>query len=137
MQMLFLGSIRFDEALPVEARPDLFATYAASTTRVEYLCQDLVATMAQEPFDFYHLSDVLSYLPLDLGASLLERTHASTPKGALVVARKFVKGPAALSGAEWRRRADLEQWAAREDETSVYDFLIYEKSAAAGGAGVT
>ena len=127
MQMLFLGKIPYDEAFPLEAQAECFEKAKKSQTVVNFIHASVTEALAAKPYDFYHMSDVLSYLGEADAHYILKRCHADVPTKALFVSRLFIKGPKDLATSGWKQRADLEDWASRKDETGVYDFRIYEK----------
>jgi S-adenosylmethionine-diacylglycerol 3-amino-3-carboxypropyl transferase len=124
MQFLFLGKIIY---FPLEAQEECFLLAKKSTTKICYIHSSITEAMTKNPYDFYHLSDVLSYLSESEAKSILSYTHPDSPMGALVVSRIFMKGPSKLSTPGWKERLDLKSWASERDETGVYDFLIYQK----------
>lgn len=125
MQFLFLGKMT---SFPLEAHEDCFLLAKKSTTKLCYIHSSITEAMIKKPYNFYHLSDVLSYMKEDEAESILSYSHPDSPDNALVISRLFMRGPTKLTCLGWKRRKDLESWASEHDETGVYDFLIYQKS---------
>lgn len=127
LQMLFLGGIKHEEGLPIEAQRDVFEAAKAAKTEVRYIVGSLTDLLPLEPYDFMHLSDVISYLEPKDTANIVPSLHADCPKGAMVVARTFLKSPAVFEAPGWSRDREAEIWSSRTDGTGVYDFLITRK----------
>jgi S-adenosylmethionine-diacylglycerol 3-amino-3-carboxypropyl transferase len=128
MQMLFLGEIKYEEAFPAEAQREIFNLAKLAETEIKYIHDNILNVITQRPYDFYHLSDVLSYLPSDEAVGILSRMHPDVKAGALVIARLFNRGPGELAHPGWSSEKDLELWAQRRDETAVYDFRIARRN---------
>lgn len=127
IQTLFLGRIKFEEGLPLEAQRDVFDAVKASTTEVRYLKGSMLDPMAQQAYNFVSLSDTISYLPEELANPLLQRMHAETPNGCVMVIRSFLRAPTAMDKTGWNLDGEKAQWAQSVDGTGIYRFQIYIK----------
>ncbi len=127
IQTLFLGRIRFEEGLPLEAQRDVFDAVKASKTEVHYIKGSMLEPMAQNAYNFVSLSDTISYLPEELANPLLQRMHSDTPKGCVMVIRSFLRAPTAMDKAGWELDLEKAKWAQSIDGTGIYRFQIYIK----------
>jgi S-adenosylmethionine-diacylglycerol 3-amino-3-carboxypropyl transferase len=127
IQTLFLGRIKFEEGLPLEAQREVFESVKASTTEVRYLQQSMLDPLAQNSYNFVSLSDTISYLPEGPANALLQNMNAATPKGSLMVIRAFLREPTAMNTKGWRELVEKNEWAQSVDGTGIYRFQIYQK----------
>ncbi|MEK6773627.1 MAG: DUF3419 family protein [Bdellovibrionota bacterium] len=128
MQILFLGEIRYEEGLPLEAHENIFHKSKKSNTKIHYHIGNLLDILPTEPFDFISLSDTISYLPTDEANKILQKLHKDTKKSSCVVIRSFMKAPTEIDQKGWSRLAEKETWAHQMDGTSVYKFHIFKKT---------
>lgn len=128
MQMLFLGRIKYVKALPTEADPVIYELSKNSETEINYFAGSFDQYLYNKPYDFVHMSDVLSYVSDEDGSALLSRLHPQTREGSRVVARTFLKSPSSWEAPGWTREFALEKEAHKRDTASVYDFLISTKT---------
>lgn len=127
MQTLFLGKIRFEEGLPIEAHRAIFEKVKNSRTKVHYHLGNLLEVLPQKPFSFISLSDTISYLDQKDANQLLQRLHADSPKGTTIVIRSFMRAPTQLDSSGWIQLKDKEAWASEIDGTAVYQFHLFKK----------
>lgn len=127
MQILFLGEIRYEEGLPLEAHESIFSAAKKSKTKIHYHVGNLLDILPTQSFNFVSLSDTISYLPSDAANNILQKLHKDTPPGAKVVIRSFMKAPTEINHTGWKRLTENEEWAHKIDGTSVYLFHIFEK----------
>lgn len=128
LQLMFLGRVAYEDGLPAEADVKVLADVKSSTTRVSFASENLLESIRRTPYDFYSLSDTLSYLPSADAATVLSRVHPETSDGARLIFRSFLRAPAVDEHSRWRRMETEEQWAARTDCTGVYRFHFFEKT---------
>jgi S-adenosylmethionine-diacylglycerol 3-amino-3-carboxypropyl transferase len=127
MQILFLGEIRYEEGLPLEAHRRIFEAIKAANTKVHYHLGNLLDVLPKTAFDFISLSDTISYIPTDRAEKILQDLHPKTPKGTRVVIRSFMRAPQDIALDGWRRLPRAESEAHKNDSTGVYQFHIFEK----------
>lgn len=127
MQVLFLGSVRYEEGLPLEAHQHLFEKLQTSKTEVTYRSANLLEVLGEAPWDFVSLSDTISYLSQEDANSILGRWPKDTPAGSVSVIRSFMRGPTDLKHHDWREEKALQDKAWREELTGVYRFHIHRK----------
>lgn len=127
LQMLFLGKIKYLKALPLEAHENIFNLAKKSSTHINYYHGSYSEFLFKKPYNFIHMSDVLSYLDDTEASSILEKLHPQTTKNSKIVARTFMKAPSKWISENWIREASLEKVASSTDKTGVYDFLISRK----------
>lgn len=127
IQTLFLGKIRYEEGLPLEAHRTIFEAVKASKTKVNYIAGSMLDPLAQNAYNFVSLSDTISYLPEDLANPLLQRMHVDTPAGSTMVIRSFLRAPKAMDKSGWNEDYKKSQWAQSVDGTGIYRFQIYVK----------
>jgi S-adenosylmethionine-diacylglycerol 3-amino-3-carboxypropyl transferase len=127
MQVLFLGFIRYEEGLPLEAHRFIVDQIKASKTKLTYNQGNLLDYLNKSPYDFVSLSDTISYLSQDDARNVLKRLHPDTAKGSKMVIRSFLKAPKEIDTAKWAAKNDLNAWAFDLDGTGVYQFHIFEK----------
>lgn len=128
MQILFLGEIRYEEGLPLEAHKSVYESYRSSNTKIHYKVGNLLDFLAEKPYNFISLSDTISYLLQEDANQVLQKLHPETPRGSQMVIRSFMRAPTAIDSRGWIQRKDLENEAFKKDGTSVYQFHIFEKS---------
>ncbi|MFZ4404482.1 MAG: DUF3419 family protein [Pseudobdellovibrionaceae bacterium] len=126
MQILFLGEIRYEEGLPLEAHEFIFLKAQKSSTEVEYLTGDLLNVLPQFNFDFISLSDTISYLPTDKASKILQILSKKSLLPTTAVIRSFMRAPTALDTDGWVQDAAAESWAHQKDGTGVYQFHIFK-----------
>ncbi len=95
LQLIFLGAIRFEQGLPVECRPDVYARAQASLKYcdVHFVEGDVMASFGVTGgnIDYLSLSDVPSFLPDEAAASCLQLARPYMRKGGLAVIRGHVR----------------------------------------------
>ncbi|MCX7978000.1 MAG: BtaA family protein [Bdellovibrionaceae bacterium] len=126
-QVLFLGGIRYEEGLPLEAHRFIFDKVKASQTKVRYRLGNLLELLHSEPYSFVSLSDTISYLPNQEANKILQKMNSRTPAGSIVVIRSFMRAPQKLDTQGWESMPEKESWAFAIDGTGVYKFHIYRK----------
>jgi S-adenosylmethionine-diacylglycerol 3-amino-3-carboxypropyl transferase len=126
---MFLGKVTYEDGLPTEADAEVLSAVKSSTTRVTFTSENLLETIVRVPYNFYSLSDTLSYLPSADARAMLSRVHPETPDGARLILRSFLRAPTVERHARWQRMEADEKWAARTDRTVVYGFHFFEKIA--------
>jgi S-adenosylmethionine-diacylglycerol 3-amino-3-carboxypropyl transferase len=129
LQLLFLGKVAYEDGLPPEADAEVLSAVRSSATLVSYTSENLLESITRVPYDFYSLSDTLSYLPSADARAMLSRVHPEAPTGARLIFRSFLRAPAVEGHASWRRMEADERWAARTDRSVVYRFHFFEKIA--------
>lgn len=127
MQILFLGEIRYEEGLPLEAHEKIFNESKKSSTQVHYHTGNLLQILPTQAFDFISLSDTISYLSTDDANQILQKLHRDTKANSRVVIRSFMKAPTEINSKGWFQLGDKESWAHSIDGTGVYKFHIFEK----------
>jgi S-adenosylmethionine-diacylglycerol 3-amino-3-carboxypropyl transferase len=127
LQLLFLGGIYFEEALPIEAQPSTLDAIRRSKTKMNYRQENLLEVLKSSTYDFVSLSDTISYLPADAANQILQLLPSDTSSGAQVVIRSFLRAPNEVDSKGWRFESDLNRWARDLDTTGVYEFHIYTK----------
>ncbi len=127
MQILFLGEIRYEEGLPLEAHDKIFHESKKSSTQIHYHVGNLLDILPTKPFQFISLSDTISYLPTEAANQILQKLHPETKKTSRVVIRSFMRAPTAIDHKGWTQLATKESWAHQIDGTGVYKFHIFEK----------
>jgi S-adenosylmethionine-diacylglycerol 3-amino-3-carboxypropyl transferase len=127
IQMIFLGEVRYEEGLPTEAHPAVFEAAKKAATEVVWTRGNFLEITRQRPFDFYSLSDTISYVTDAEARDFTRQIHSETPRGATVVIRSFMRQPHIQVDSPWsvdQRAADL---AKVRDCTGVYEFLVLRK----------
>jgi S-adenosylmethionine-diacylglycerol 3-amino-3-carboxypropyl transferase len=127
LQTLFLGKIKFEEGLPLEAHRSTFDAIQVASTQVQYLRASMLEPLAANIYDFISLSDTISYLPEDLGNSLLQQIHSETPAHSRIVLRSFLRAPSAMDSQGWTIETETARWAQSVDGTGVYQFQVFSK----------
>jgi S-adenosylmethionine-diacylglycerol 3-amino-3-carboxypropyl transferase len=129
LQLMFLGKVAYEDGLPPEADVDVLSAVRSSKTRVTFTSENVLESIVRVPYDFYSLSNTLSYLPSTDALAMLSRVHPEAANGARLILRSFLRAPAVESHASWRRMETEEEWATRTDRTVVYRFHFFEKIA--------
>jgi S-adenosylmethionine-diacylglycerol 3-amino-3-carboxypropyl transferase len=115
LQLLFLGKISFIEGLPFDCERDIFlkAKQALQTTKLQYVCADIVEAVrnAPMPIDFLSFSDIASYFSGSKEKTFMEDVNKNLTPNALVVLRHYLRIP----------NVNLENFL---DVTSDYQHLI-------------
>lgn len=127
MQVLFLGRIRYEEGLPIEAHEAVFQKIKKSTTTLSYTLGDLTKVLRENTYDFVSLSDTISYLTDEDANQILQRMP-NVKSGSRVVIRAFLRAPKALDAKGWKILTEKEKWSHAVDGTGVYTFHIFEKA---------
>lgn len=124
LQMMFLGRVRYEEGLPLEAHREIFERVKVSKTQVTYRVGNQLSVLPEFPWSFVSLSDTVSYLTPEDAKALLPSIRPTTG-GCTTVIRSFMRAPAQMSGPGWQALEDKQQWAWHNDLTGVYQFHIY------------
>jgi S-adenosylmethionine-diacylglycerol 3-amino-3-carboxypropyl transferase len=127
MQVLFLGKIKYEEGLPLEAHRVIFEKVKAATTQINYLSGNLWDIVGSKPYDFVSLSDTISYLPSENANKILQRLDTNTKPGTPVVIRSFLRAPQAVDKQGWKQETQFQEQAYKRDGTGVYQFHIFTK----------
>ena len=127
MQTLFLGKIRYEEGLPLEAHREVFEAVKKSKTEVRYLHGNLLEELPKHAYDFVSLSDTISYLQTQDANQILQKLHPETKSGSQVVIRSFMRAPTAIDTRSWQELKDKNSWAQKKDGTGVYQFHIFRR----------
>lgn len=127
-QILFLGEIRFEEGLPLEAQRHVVDAVKKSSTRVHYQVGNLLEVLPAKPWDFVSLSDTISYLDPQAANQILQNLHVDTKSGSRVVIRSFLRAPQKMDIKDWKDCEEANRWAHQLDGTGVYQFHIFEKT---------
>lgn len=127
LQVLFLGRIRYEEGLPLEAHEYIYDAIRASPTKLKFHSGNLLDFLPEAPWDFVSLSDTVSYLAPDDANSILGLLPAEAKSGSHVVIRSFMKAPTAIDSTGWEELTDVQEEAWKTDVTGVYRFHIYRK----------
>lgn len=127
MQILFLGKIRYEEGLPLEAQRHIFDNIKSSPTKVHYVAGNLLQVLPNQPWSFVSLSDTISYLDAATANQVLQNLHADIAEGSRIVIRSFLRAPTQLDHRGWSPSPETEDWARKLDGTGVYQFHIYQK----------
>ena len=80
-------------------------------------------------WDFISLSDVISYLPQDEVSPLLQTISTQMNPLSKIVLRSFLRTPRNIDDPGFKPEPLLEEWAFKQDSTSVYTFHIYTRRA--------
>lgn len=95
LQLIFLGTIRFEQGLPVECRPDVYARAQAQLKAcdVHFIEGDVMTSFGATggDIDYLSLSDVPSFLPDEAAVRCLQLAHPHMRKGGLAVIRGHVR----------------------------------------------
>jgi S-adenosylmethionine-diacylglycerol 3-amino-3-carboxypropyl transferase len=95
LQLIFLGTIRFEQGLPVECRPDVYARAQArlKECEVHFLEGDVMSSFGATggDIDYLSLSDVPSFLLDEAAAGCLQLARPYMRKGGLAVIRSHVR----------------------------------------------
>lgn len=95
LQMVFLGKIRFEEALPIECHPEVYPLAQAGLAgcEVNFVTGDVMTQLGSTGgnIDFLSLSDVPSFLPDTAATSCLRTARPHMRKGGLIVIRGHVR----------------------------------------------
>ncbi|MDW8189489.1 MAG: DUF3419 family protein [Pseudobdellovibrionaceae bacterium] len=127
LQFLFLGKIYYEEGLPWEVNPTIFSAIKSSQTELEFKKEDLLSSVCSQKFDFYSLSDVISYLPTEQTSIILQKiAELSPPPHSRVVLRSFLYAPPLGNTNLWIKNEQAEQWALSIEAVPVYQFHIYD-----------
>ncbi len=127
LQVLFLGEIAHEEALPLECRVDVLDQVKKAKTQIHYRKENLLDVINKDHFEFLSLSDTISYLPNEAAHRLLTDLPSATPPGARAVIRSFLRRPPTYETRGWKRLESEEAWAKALDTTGVYEFDVFEK----------
>ncbi len=130
LQMLFLGRIRYEEGLPLEAQSYVVEAVRTSQTELDFQCGNLIAALPKKAFDFISLSDAISYVVDEQSEWILQKLHPDTKVESTAVIRTFLRAPKKIMSAGWIRDDEKCRWANSLDGTGVYQFHIYSKLAA-------
>ncbi len=128
MQVLFLGKIKYEEGLPLEAHQHTFEAVKNSTTSVRYLHANLLEILRSNTYDFISLSDTISYIDENEARQILQGLPASCPSGTTMVIRSFLRAPRSLDTKGWKVLENEANWAQQTDGTGIYRFHIYQKN---------
>lgn len=95
LQLIFLGRIRFEEGLPIECRPDVYARAQAcvQNTEVQFVEGDVLTVFGATGggIDYLSLSDVPSFLPDEAAADCLQLARPHMRDGGLAIIRGHVR----------------------------------------------
>lgn len=95
LQLIFLGRIRFEEGLPIECRPDVYAQAQArlKNCEVHFVEGDVLTSFGSTGgnIDYLSLSDVPSFLPDEAAADCLQLARPHMCDGGLAVIRGHVR----------------------------------------------
>ncbi|RKP52555.1 DUF3419 family protein [Trinickia fusca] len=95
LQLIFLGAIRFEQGLPVECRPDVYARAQAGLKEcdVHFVEGDVMGAFGVTggDIDYLSLSDVPSFLPDEAAVRCLQLARPYMRKGGLAVIRGHVR----------------------------------------------
>lgn len=127
LNMIFLGEIRYPEALPLEATEKTWSLLQSNETRIKYQSGNLLEIIKDRPHNFYSLSDTFSYLsPTDL-----ENFLPSLPKGihpgAKMVIRTFMRKPYFPINSSWQTDHEENLALAKKDCTRVYEIIVMKR----------
>ncbi len=128
-QILFLGSILYEEGLPIEAHFKTFNEVKKSNSKLHYKQENLIEVLTKEHFDFISLSDTISYLPTDVGSNILTSLNSNMKPGSKVVIRSYLRTPKFKLTKQWVSLEEENKKALLQDGTGVYKFHIFEKKA--------
>ena len=126
-QLIFLGRIYFEEGLPLEAHRKTISQIKKSTSKIIYTQGDLRERLMDSQWDFVSLSDVISYLPQKEVHGFLQRISQKTNPSCKIVMRSFLRTPGSIDDRGFKSEPLLEEWASKQDTTSVYTFNIYTR----------
>lgn len=95
LQLIFLGHIRFEEGLPIECHPDVYARAQAhvKSCEVHFIEGDVLTSFGATGgnIDYLSLSDVPSFLPDETAQHCLQRARPYMRTGGLAVIRGHVR----------------------------------------------
>lgn len=127
MQILFLGEIRYEEGLPLEAHSEIIQKVKNSKTKLNYHVGNLLDLLPKNAYDFISLSDTISYIPDQAANEILQTLSPNTASGSQMVIRSFMRKPKKINTQNWNILEDKEKWAHQLDGTGVYEFHIFKK----------
>ena len=124
-QLIFLGRIYFEEGLPLEAHRKTINQIKKSTSKIIYTQGDLRERLMDSKWDFISLSDVISYLPELEANNFLQKISPQMNPSSKIVIRSFLRTLQNIDDRGFQSESLLEEWAFKQDSTSVYNFNIY------------
>ena len=124
-QLIFLGRIYFEEGLPLEAHRKTINQIKKSTSKFIYTQGDLRERLMDSKWDFISLSDVISYLPELEANNFLQKISPQMNPSSKIVIRSFLRTLKNIDDRGFQSESLLEEWAFKQDSTSVYNFNIY------------
>lgn len=126
-QLIFLGKIYFEEGLPLEAHGKTISQIKKSTSKIIYTQGDLQERLMDSEWDFISLSDVISYLPKGEVYNFLQKISSKINPSCKIVMRSFLRTPENIDSRGFKSEPLLEEWAFKQDSTSIYNFNIYTR----------
>jgi S-adenosylmethionine-diacylglycerol 3-amino-3-carboxypropyl transferase len=129
LQMLFLGELVYPEGFPLEADPEVYWAARQFQGEIQFRNQDFISAMGERSYDFYSLSDTLSYLPGEKVQDLwrLIRAGIQDDPTRVFVLRSFLRHPTlSLDLLPWYDEGAANE-AGRQDTTGVYKFHIFRR----------
>jgi S-adenosylmethionine-diacylglycerol 3-amino-3-carboxypropyl transferase len=127
LQMIFLGEVRYEEGLPPEAHPEVFQRAKDSTTEVRFTLGNFLELTQKNAYDFYSLSDTISYVADADAKTFVPKLHPEVPKGALILIRSFMRQPEIPVQSPWSIDREIAEDAKVQDCTGLYEFLALRR----------
>jgi len=131
LQMIFLGEVRYEEGLPCEATSEIFHAAKSALhqgTEVRYTLGNFLEITRERSFDFYSLSDTITYVSEEDAREFTARLPAGVSEGALIVIRAFMRHPHLALSSGWRAHSSQSERLAEEDSTGMYQFSVLSKT---------
>lgn len=128
LQMIFLNEVVFPEALPFEARQEVFSAMKNAGTKVHLELGNVLEHMNHRAHDFYSLSDTFSYMQDQEVNDFLCRLPKNISSGSQIVIRTFMRKPTFKVSVPWVTDRSLNLAQAKRDCTRMYEFTILKKS---------
>lgn len=127
LQICFFGKVIFEEALPIEFRPDVFEAIKKSTVVPEYFTGSIFEGIGNSSFDFISLSDVPSYLGGELEKNFLQVMKDHLRGSGLVVNRYYLRRPEHMSLQGLEDVSKEFMYLSKSELVQMYDVHILRK----------
>ena len=132
LQLLFFGTLRYPEGLPIECDPDIFlkAKNGLKKTKITYICNDVIkeAKHPSMPIDFLSFSDVPSYLQPPREQEFLQEIKNGISPGGIIINRYYLRIPENLNTDGYQDITDNFKWNISKEKIQMYSFGIYKRT---------
>ena len=132
LQLLFFGTIRFPEGLPIECDPDVFwkAKNGLKKAKITYICNDVIkeAKRSSMLINFLSFSDVPSYLQPPREQEFLQEIKNGISPGGIIVNRYYLRIPENLNTGGYQDITDNFKGHISEEKIQMYSFGIYQRA---------